>query len=66
MLHFHFFQGPFWGQGAHQIREQTAALLQGPDEEVWRCAEAEQAVHQEGPGGLPDRTREQASDIHQK
>jgi hypothetical protein len=52
-------KGPVRGQGADEAREQAAALLQGPHEEVGRRAQAQQAVHQEGPGGLPDRAREQ-------
>jgi hypothetical protein len=52
-------KGPVRGQGADEAREQAAAVLQGPHEEVWRRPQAQQAVHQEGPGGLPDRTREQ-------
>ncbi len=55
-------KGPVRGQGADEAREQAAALLQGPHEEVGRRAQAQQAVHQEGPGGLPDRTREQVQE----
>jgi hypothetical protein len=52
-------KGSVRGQGADEAREQAAALLQGPHEEVGRRPQAQQAVHQEGSGGLPDRTREQ-------
>jgi hypothetical protein len=55
-------KGPVRGQGADEAREQAAALLQGPHEEVGRRPQAQQAVHQEGPGGLPDRTREQVQE----
>ena len=39
-------------------------MFQGVVEEKWRCPEAEPAVHQEGPGGLPEPAGEELPPVH--
>ena len=39
-------------------------MFQRVVEEKWRCPEAEPAVHQEGPGGLPEPAGEELPPVH--